>query len=360
MSLYKRGRIWWYKFEFAGQMIRETTKHTNMQLAEEAEWQRKTGLRDAFHGIKRQNKHVQLFSTAATEWLEAKVLRRPRSARVVTANVGHLRRYFGNMLLFDITDADVVKYQAARQRVASNKTINEEVKVLKAIRRKNGFPLDVEMLDEPRNGPGIALEVEQEQALLEACRRSIAPTLFLVVLIALCTGMRHDEIRLLTWKQVDFDRDHVQVGKSKTEEGEDRIIPMQARLRFELDCWAARFPNRKPGYFVFSGSTQPPAHKFLRAAWDTAKQRAGLVLRFHDLRHTACTRMLESGVPFSVVAEIMGWAPATAVKMGKIYGHIGNTARREAITKLEAASTEKPPLGLGEAQKRAQSPEKVM
>jgi integrase len=350
MSLYKRGKIWWYKFEFAGTMIRESSKHTNQQLAQEAEWERRTKLRDAFHGIKRQNKHVQLFSTAADAWLEAKVLRRPRSARVITANVGHLRRYFGNMLLFDIDDHDVVQYQAARLRAGySPKTCNEEVKCLKAIRRKNGLPLDAEMLDEPRNGPGLALDIEQGEVLLDACRQSLAPALYPVVLTALCTAMRHDEIRLLTWKQVDFEQNHIRVGDSKTDAGAGRIIPMQARLRFELDCWRQ---IRRPDGFVFSGSAQP-ARKFLREAWATAKKRAGLTLRFHDLRHTAITWMLESGISFPILAELAGWSPATAVRMAGVYGHIKNKARREAIDKMEAASTQG-------AQKRAQSPEQVM
>jgi hypothetical protein len=49
--------------------------------------------------------------------------------------------------------------------------------------------------------------------------------------------------------------------------------------------------------------------------------------------------MLEAGVPFAVVSEIMGWSASTAVRMTKRYGHIGHTARRDAIDKLANAST---------------------
>jgi hypothetical protein len=44
--------------------------------------------------------------------------------------------------------------------------------------------------------------------------------------------------------------------------------------------------------------------------------------------------MLEAGVPFSVVSDILGWSPSTAVRMAKRYGHIGHSARREAVDKL--------------------------
>src|SRR5690242_19634402 len=60
-----------------------------------------------------------------------------------------------------------------------------------------------------------------------------------------------------------------------------------------------------------------------KEAWETAKTRAGVSCRFHDLRHTGRTRMLEVDVPFSVVATIMGWSPSTTVRMTRRYGHIG-------------------------------------
>jgi integrase len=155
-----------------------------------------------------------------------------------------------------------------------------------------------------------------------------------------------------------------------------------------LEFWAGLFPQRKPTHFVFpfekcggkgkdklfgfkggvSYGTDPskPTGDW-KEAWEYAKRRAGvalnpeaknpkpLVCRFHDLRHTGCTRMLESGVPFSVVAVIMGWSASTAVRMAKRYSHIGDAARCEAIDKLGNASTFDAVAALGWAQKWAQS-----
>ena len=47
--------------------------------------------------------------------------------------------------------------------------------------------------------------------------------------------------------------------------------------------------------------------------------------------------MLEAGVPFSVVATIMGWSPSTTVRMSRRYGHIGQTAQRHAVNALNEA-----------------------
>ncbi|MCU1308067.1 MAG: hypothetical protein JWN45_2762 [Acidobacteriaceae bacterium] len=69
--------------------------------------------------------------------------------------------------------------------------------------------------------------------------------------------------------------------------------------------------------------------------------------RFHDLRHTAVTRLLEAGIPYPVVASMMGWSAATAIRMAKRYGHIGSKALRDAAVvrrvKIEPASLKKSP-----------------
>jgi hypothetical protein len=40
-------------------------------------------------------------------------------------------------------------------------------------------------------------------------------------------------------------------------------------------------------------------------------------------------------VAFAVVATIMGWSPATSVRMVKRYGHIGASAQRDAMLRLD-------------------------
>jgi hypothetical protein len=47
--------------------------------------------------------------------------------------------------------------------------------------------------------------------------------------------------------------------------------------------------------------------------------------------------MLEAGVPFSVVATIMGWSPSTTVRMSRRYGHIGQNSERLAVNALKEA-----------------------
>jgi integrase len=163
--------------------------------------------------------------------------------------------------------------------------------------------------------------------------------------------MRYSEIRLLTWRQLNLDSGTLTVGKSKTAAGTDRVIPLNSRALAALRALAAQFPDRCAQHYVFPSekyggfgdefkagfyNTDPsrPVGDW-KEAWEAAKRRAKVTCRFHDLRHTACTRMLEGGVPYPVVASIMGWSAATAIRMSKRYGHIGQKAHLQAVACLE-------------------------
>jgi len=167
------------------------------------------------------------------------------------------------------------------------------------------------------------------------------------VVTALQACLRYSEIRELRWQQVDLGSRTITVGKSKTDSGEGRVIPMSRFLYETLALWAAQFPDRKLNHFVF------PAEKYgqngavyaidvtrpigtWKYAWKEARQRAGISCRFHDLRHSGCTRLLDAGVPHPVVAEIMGWSTSTAIRMIKeVYGHISLETRKRAIEQVE-------------------------
>jgi integrase-like protein len=75
-----------------------------------------------------------------------------------------------------------------------------------------------------------------------------------------------------------------------------------------------------------------------KTGWQNARTTSGVTCRFHDLRHSACTRLLEAGVSFPIVASLMGWSPSTTTNMAKRYGDIGNAAHRDAVRALDPAT----------------------
>jgi integrase len=194
--------------------------------------------------------------------------------------------------------------------------------------------------------PGIALTSDQEEQLLAACLESRSRGLYPSVVLALNTGMRSAELRWLQWKQIDLRAGSIRVGRSKTAAGAGRTIPLNRRALEALKDWAARFEERELDHYVF------PSEKYgqngvpyainaakpmgtLKEGWEIARKRSGIHCRFHDLRHTACTRLLEGGVPFAILAQIMGWSASATIAMAKRYGHIGDSSLRRAMSVLD-------------------------
>ena len=52
MAVYKRGKIWWYKFNWNGEAIRESTKQSNKRTAEQMEATHKTSLAKGEVGLR--------------------------------------------------------------------------------------------------------------------------------------------------------------------------------------------------------------------------------------------------------------------------------------------------------------------
>jgi integrase len=74
----------------------------------------------------------------------------------------------------------------------------------------------------------------------------------------------------------------------------------------------------------------------LRRSWGDIRERAGLgAMRFHDLRHTCVTLLLDLGAPPHVVREIVGHS-AIEVTM-TIYAHVSLDEKRKALGKLGEA-----------------------
>ena len=76
-------------------------------------------------------------------------------------------------------------------------------------------------------------------------------------------------------------------------------------------------------------------------------QKAGLeVIRFHDLRHTAASLMLNNGVPALVASKILGHSkPSTTLD---IYGHLIPIMQEDAANIMDALVTPIP-VNLGDS-----------
>jgi hypothetical protein len=179
VSLYKRGDVWWYKFSFNGQLIRESSKSDSKTLAKGAEHARRRELEQAYNHIPKRQR-MPLFSHAAELWLASKAGLAQRSRERYEQCAEHLKAEYGKGLVCDVDANDVAEYR--RKRLAagvSNRTVNYETGTLRGILRQFGLwgPIAdrVKALPE-RHDVGRAIPPEEETKLLAAASPGSSPS----------------------------------------------------------------------------------------------------------------------------------------------------------------------------------------
>jgi len=107
MSVYKRGNLWWYKFQFQGRSIRKPTKFTNRTAALRAEAKHKADLLDRRAGLS-QKKIAPKFEEYVKAFLAwSKQHHRPKTTALHTTNCDTLKRFFKGHWLDEIDQAAV-------------------------------------------------------------------------------------------------------------------------------------------------------------------------------------------------------------------------------------------------------------
>jgi len=91
--------------------------------------------------------------------------------------------------------------------------------------------------------------------------------------------------------------------------------------------------------FLSSNGSPYKKHDSLNQTFRKALRQAGIEeLRFHDLRHTAATRIVESGANIVAVSRILGHAD---LKTTMRYAHPDNSLK-DAVEKLGNFNTNRP------------------
>jgi len=228
-----------------------------------------------------------------------------------------LEKHFGSKQLRSITHGDILQFKAERvdtkvefkeapSRQRSATTINRELATLRRmlnIAFREGW-----ILRHPFSGSDTLISTsdekkrqrilsrEEETLLLDACdenRAHLKP----IIICALDTGMRRGEILSLRWADVDLKTKRITIRAMNTKTLRSRSVGMTRRLRKEL----IKLPNRDPRTRVF-GITDT-----IKRSWAKANQIAEIKdLRFHDLRHTCATRLVQAGMPLAEVGRVLG------------------------------------------------------
>lgn len=174
------------------------------------------------------------------------------------------------------------------------------------------------------------LSHEEEKRLYQVA----APHLKPILVCALMTAMRTSEILGLRWENVNLERRQIIIKAESCKSGKPRIIPINSTLFAEL----GKLKNMNNGVsrhvFLYrdtkTGKLRPV--KSVRKAFNMACKRGNIKdLKFHDLRHTASTRLIDKGANPVAVQRILGHAN---LKTTEIYLHSSFEQTKEVMELL--------------------------
>jgi len=172
------------------------------------------------------------------------------------------------------------------------------------------------------------LSDDERNRLLEKCRKSNNEHLYVVVVLALSTGMRKSEIMDLTWKSVDLDSRRITLHETKN--NEIRVLPITGHALELLKKHVRRIDTQL--LFPSRLNAQKPID--LRAPWETALKQAEIAdFRFHDLRHSAASYLAMNGASLAEIAEVLGHK---TLQMVMRYAHLSEAHTKDVVSAMNA------------------------
>lgn len=326
MSLFKRGSVWWNYFNIEGVRHQRSTGTSNRRVAEQIAKKQEEEENLRRHQVPFADPDIT-FAGLAARFLTGSVATAYHRERLK-----HVLVHFGDLAVMKVSRGELAAYRTARQaeKTVSDATVNRDLSVLRRVINwsvDEGIipvnPLGRIRLARERRVRRSILPTVEEDALIAAAPEHLRQ----IITCALDTGMRRGEITSQRWEDVDFHRKLLYVTRSKTPEGESREIPLSKRLHELL------LGMRKETGLVF---TYEGEHvRIIKRSWKTAIKNAGIrYLRFHDLRHSFNSRLMEAGVMQEVRMALLGHSGGNSIHMR--YTHVELPRKRDAIARLES------------------------
>jgi integrase len=286
---------------------------------------------DRKYGLKR-NKHPVKLRDFVVMFIENYSKVNKRSWKDDFYRLRKCNDFFGDIYLHEVTPLEIEKFKSVKLAEGLTKTsVNHYLKILK---RLFNIAINWEYAtDNPVRRVALysekdalkerILSKEEEARILQASADHIRP----ILIVALNTGMRRGEILSLKWEQVDFQAKEIKILKTKS--GKPRIVDINSLLLKALTNLKGEI---KGSQYVFLNPKTGKPYTKLHRSFKHACRRADIKnLRFHDLRHTFASRLIEKGVDIIRVKEILGHS---SVKITERYTHSNQEERKKAVELL--------------------------
>jgi len=279
-----------------------------------------------------------------------------------------LKAFFKGKTLDEIVPLTVESYRKKRlngklvfkkKQGVKPATVNRETACLKTMFRlaedwgyiKTNFMRRVKQYPEPLEDVK-PLTQEQEIILLDAWRQiPEAKHAARILEIALYSGMRLSEVRLLEKDRVDLKAKFPSIYVHRTKSGKPKRIIMNETLTEILK--EAIKDSPKDSKYVFVNPKTGKPYTSIKTTFKKAVKRAGLEnFKFHHTRHSFASRMLESGVPEVTIMELGGWKTRNMINR---YAHPSDAHKHEAMKTLDLSRTNSRTTFLREKEKASNS-----
>lgn len=212
-------------------------------------------------------------------------------------------------------------------------------KVLKEPKKKKDFEKD------KTRSMQYLKDASQQEKLLRKCYEK-DKLIGDVVVFALNTGCRLNEIILLKWEDLDFTRKTIRIIKTNTKTNQERYNQMNIQLENLLRSMAKeKIAKKIESPLVFCDEKiydkENPSWQDKRKIYNYVRHNfykirgniKGLTsFRFHDLRHSFATKMVDEGINIYVISKMLGHS---TVKTTEIYAHVSDKKKAEAVSKLD-------------------------
>jgi integrase len=304
-------------------------------------------------GIYLPSEKIPTFEQVAQNWLAYK----KANVRETTWEMyqGHLRHHFddiNSIKVNRITTAKVEKFINDRHLKSMNITSLRKIIITfnqvmnYAVRHKYIEFNPVRDAERPKKRGNIESPVVQPlttseiNLLLASTKDQKYRTLFMM---AIMTGARQGELLGLKWSDISWGNNQVHIQrtynkgrwfkpKSKTS---DRRIDIGPSVISELRKWRIACPH-SPFDLIFPNQVGKPMcqSKMLSRYFFPALKSAGIKrIRFHDLRHTYASLLIEQGENIKYIQTQLGHSSPTMTL--DVYAHLMKQVNQEAAIRLE-------------------------
>ena len=296
------------------------------------------------------------FSEVAQHWIQYK---KPK-LRITTWECyeGHVRNHFSeldHLFINRINVTTIEKFITARETegmhiltlrkvlVSLNQILDYAVRhhyMSHNPLREAERPTDQRSAEEKKEGEINPLKPEQVKALIDI---EEVPKIKILFMLAVFTGARQGELLGAKWSEIDWEKSQIHIQRTfnkgrffppKTKES-NRNIDIGPTVLKELKKWKLACPKSDLDLIFPNGAGQPINYSNLvQRHFRPALKNANLpMIRFHDLRHTFASLLIEQGENIKYIQTQLGHSSPTVTL--NVYAHLMNSTNQRAACGLE-------------------------